>query len=176
MMEYDGIWWNLDIIEASNFRKKAAHIVIVSMQLKLISLLCLHWSLSEKVPHRDGAVCWHSNDLSLIWAPMKSLDGCWVTQSLAKEGELVKSLQTVDEDFICFCAKCHEFAWRTDLEVGDLVGVRDLGDWLRFITIPEADWAAWASRYQLKLVVFPLAHRCVEAVLGLPHLNTFLLL
>ena len=99
-----------------------------------------------------------------------------MAQSLAQEGELIESLQTVDKDFICFCAKCQEFARRTDFQVRNLVRVRDLSDRLCFIAIPEEDWAARAASYQLKFVVLPLTHRCVEAVLSLTHLHALLLL
>ena len=148
----------------------------------LCNLFVFLWSLSlaltqsEKVPDWDWAVCWHSDDLALVWAPLKSLDRCRVAQSLSKEGELVQSLQLVDKDFVCFCAKGHEFAWWANLQVGDLVRVGDLGDRLSLVTIPEEDRAARSSRYQLKLVVLSLAHSCVESVLSLTHLHTLLLL
>ena len=97
-------------------------------------------------------------------------------QALAQEGELIQSLYLIDKDFICFCAKGHEFARGADLEIGDFVGVGDLGDWLGLVAVPEEDGAARARRHQLKLVVAPLAHRRVEAVLRLAHLDALLLL
>ena len=97
-------------------------------------------------------------------------------QAFAQERELIQPLYLIDKDFICFCAKCHEFARGTDLQVGDLVGVGDLSDRLGLVAVPEEDGAARARRHKFKLVVAPLAHRCVEAILRLPHLNALLLL
>ena len=97
-------------------------------------------------------------------------------QALAQEGELIQPLYLIDKDFISFRAKCHEFARGADLQVGDLVGVRDLGDWLGLAAVQEEDRAARARRHKFKLVVAPLAHRRVEAILSLAHLNALLLL
>ena len=68
-------------------------------------------------------------------------------QALAQEGELIQSLYLIDKDFICFCAKGHEFARGADLEIGDFVGVGDLGDWLGLVAVPEEDGAARARRH-----------------------------
>ena len=99
-----------------------------------------------------------------------------MAQSFAQEGELVQTLKLVDEDFICFSAKGHEFARWANLEVCNLVGVGDLGNWLSLVAVPEEDWAAGARCHQLELVVAPLAHCRVEAILCLAHLCTLLLL
>ena len=99
-----------------------------------------------------------------------------MAQSFAQEGELVQSLKLVDEDFICFSAEGHEFARRANLQVCDLVGVGDLGNWLGLIAVPEEDWAAGARCHQLELVVTPLTHCSVEAILCLAHLYALLLL
>ena len=107
---------------------------------------------------------------------MEPLDRCRVAQSFAQEGELVQSLDRVDEDFICFSTECHEFARWANLQVCNLVGIRDLGDWLGLVTVPEEDWAARARSHQLKLIVTPLAHRRMEAILRLAHLYPLLLL
>ena len=99
-----------------------------------------------------------------------------MAQSFAQEGELVQSLKLVDEDFICFSAEGHEFARRANLQVRDLVGVGDLGNWLGLVAVPEEDWAAGARCHQLELVVTPLTHCRVEAILCLAHLYALLLL
>ena len=92
------------------------------------------------------------------------MDGCGVAESLTQEAELVESLQAVDKDFVGLGAEGHPLAAGADLEVHDFVRVRDLSDGLGLITVPEEDWATGAGRHKLKLIVAPLAHRCVEAV------------
>ena len=78
----------------------------------------------------------------LIWAPIKSLDGGGVAKTLAEEGELVETLDGVDEDFIGLSSEGHEPAGGADFEVSDLVGIRDLSDGLCLVAVPEEDWAA----------------------------------
>jgi hypothetical protein len=114
--------------------------------------------------------------LALIWTPIESLNWGGVAEALAQEGELVQSLQTVDIDFICFCAERHEFSGWANLEVCHFVRIWDLGYWLRLIAVPEKDGAARATSHEFQLVVPSLAHSCVEAVRRLAHLSTLLLL
>ena len=99
-----------------------------------------------------------------------------MAQALAQEGELVKSLEAVDEKFVRLRAEGHPFAAWANLQVHHFVWVWNLGNWLRLVAIPEEDWTAGAGRHELKLVVTPLAHRRVEAVARLAHLQTLLLL
>ena len=64
-------------------------------------------SQPEEVPHRNWAVCWHSDDLALIRAPGEALDWSGVAETLAQESELVQSLQAVDEHLIRLGAEGH---------------------------------------------------------------------
>lgn len=99
-----------------------------------------------------------------------------MTESLTQESELIKTGETVNEDLICFRTESHESAAGADLQVCDLVGIRDLCHWLSFVTIPEEDGAAATGGNKLELVIFSLTHGGMESVLSLARLNAFLLL
>jgi len=65
-----------------------------------------------------------------------------VTKSLAQERKLIKPLQAVDVDFVSFSSESHEFTAWADLEIHNLVGIRDLCDRLSLVAVPEKDRAS----------------------------------
>ena len=90
-----------------------------------------------------------------------------MAETFAQECELAQALHLVNEDFVGLRAEGQEPAARTHLQIVHFVRVRDLRYRLLLVTVPEVNRSAAPGCDQLKLVVFPLTHGCMEAVLSL---------
>lgn len=63
-----------------------------------------------------------------------------MAKSFSEEYELLGSGQSVGKHFVCFSTKGKVAATWADLDVHDLIGVRNLSNGVLFVTIPEENW------------------------------------